>query len=186
MGYSYALCISCCVLICSAADMEHSVEATDIPRTRSYDSDDSITITITESDADEPSPYSDPEDDITKAGAPNDDPTVEWLQYENARLRKTVPQLKQAISARDMTIKTMRCDAKKAAAIAKRHKAIIMDINKELAEAHKELLMIKGEHRASIPVKEQPAKAEQCKAKSKSKSPPSSKAPSPIQTTSNE
>merc|ERR1711865_191814 len=145
MGYSYALCISCCVLICSAADMEHSVEATDIPRTRSYDSDDSITITITESDADEPSPYSDPEDDITKAGAPNDDPTVEWLQYENARLRKTVPQLKQAISARDMTIKTMRCDAKKAAAIAKRHKAIIMDINKELAEAHKELLMIKGE-----------------------------------------
>ena len=102
------------------------------------------TITITESGDEETNTYSDPEDEYSCA-PPNDNPTIEWLQYENARLRSTIPQLKQAISTRDLTIKTMRRDAKKAAAITKRHKSIIMDINKELAEAHKELLMLKEE-----------------------------------------
>jgi len=118
--------------------------AMDADNASAYDSDDSITITITESGDEETNTYSDPEDEYSCA-SPNDNPTIEWLQYENARLRSTIPQLKQAISTRDLTIKTMRRDAKKAAAITKRHKSIIMDINKELAEAHKELLMLKGE-----------------------------------------
>merc|ERR1712166_1599210 len=118
--------------------------AMDADNASAYDSDDSITITITESGDEETNTYSDPEDEYSCA-SPNDNPTIEWLQYENARLRSTIPQLKQAISTRDLTIKTMRRDAKKAAAITKRHKSVIMDINKELAEAHKELLMLKGE-----------------------------------------
>jgi len=138
--------------------------AMDADNASAYDSDDSITITITESGDEETNTYSDPEDEYSCA-SPNDNPTIEWLQYENARLRSTIPQLKQAISTRDLTIKTMRRDAKKAAAITKRHKSIIMDINKELAEAHKELLMLKGEithHETAAKVVPSPPVAAEC------------------------
>lgn len=76
--------------------------------------DDSITITITETDDDDATntlDFSDPEDDPSTA--PESGPTIEWLTYENTKLRSSIPRLKQAIKMRDTTIKSLRREAKK-------------------------------------------------------------------------
>ena len=78
--------------------------------------DDSFTITITETDDEDATntlDYSDPEDE---QDAPESGATIEWLTYENSKLRSSIPRLKQAIKLRDDTIKSLRREAKKVTA----------------------------------------------------------------------
>jgi len=71
--------------------------------------------------------------------------TVELLESENKRLRQKQIELREALKTRDAVIKKMKSDHKKYDAIHKRHKVMIMDMNKELAEVHKAMLTLKSD-----------------------------------------
>eukprot|EP00658_Telonema_sp_P-2_P024965 TRINITY_DN20046_c0_g1_i1.p1 TRINITY_DN20046_c0_g1~~TRINITY_DN20046_c0_g1_i1.p1 ORF type:complete len:130 (+),score=58.31 TRINITY_DN20046_c0_g1_i1:229-618(+) len=116
------------------------------PASQESDDDESITITITESGDEATEPVLSEDEAETP---PEEELTMDWLVYENSRLRAAIPRLKQAIKTRDGTIKAMRRDAKKAAALAKKYKGIILDINQELAEVHKQMLILKSEKEAA-------------------------------------